>query len=523
MRFSFTVLALAALTGAAFGQFQFRDVDSKSLELSQNGSPVFVFNHGVMLKEGVPADRARCCYLHPVYAPNGVVITDDFPRDHYHHRGISWMWPVVTVDGNTYSLWDIKGIVAKFEKWDQKEAAADRAVLAFTDGWYIGDRKVVEENIEIIAHPVIAGRRDLDFTLRFRAMTDNVSIAGTPDIGKGYGGFNIRFAPRTGTLIDTAAQRNAPDSDLKPNDWAELTGDFEGNLAGARITVDKSNPNSPYGWCLRHYGFLGADFPGLKSYALPTAQPLVLKFRVSLVGADVSRAPRKKILVYTRNYTPDGKGFVHDNIQDSVNAIKKMGAENGFGVDATDDPVFFTDATLKQYKAIVFSNSNNMAFNSDAQREAFKRYLQAGGGFVGIHSASGSERQWPYFWTILGGSFLYHPKLQPFEVRVTDPNHPATKGLPATFQWEDECYHLAYMNPNLHALLVTDPTKLDDPQRAKRPFELVGTALPLAWTLNEDGGREFYTSLGHKKEHYQNPILYQHILGGILWAMGERN
>ena len=522
MKFSLTVLALAVLPGAAFGQFQFRDVNSKSLELSQDHSPVFVFNYGTMLKAGVPADRARCCYLHPVYAPTGAVITDDFPDDHHHHRGISWMWLVVIVDGKTCDLWTIKGILARFEKWDLKEAGSDRAVLAFTDGWYVGDRKVVEENIAIVAHAAAGGRRDLDFTLRLRASGANVSIAGTPDLGKGYGGFNIRFAPRTGTVIDTAGGANVADSDLKPNAWAELRGDFAGKPAATRIIVDASNPQSPYGWCLRQYGFLGVDFPGLRPYTLPAGQPLVLKFRVSLSAGDASRVAAKKVLVYTRNHTPDGKGYVHDNIQDSVNAIRKMGAENGFSVDATDDPVFFTDATLQQYQAVVFANSNDEAFAGDAGRQAFRRYIEAGHGFIGIHSAAGSERSWPYYWSILGGSFLYHPKLQRFLVRVADPGHPATRELPATFEWEDECYHLQYLNPNLHALLVTDPAKLDDPRRARDPFGLVGTALPLAWTLNEDGGREFYTSLGHQKEHYQNPILYRHILGGILWAMGER-
>ena len=97
---------------------------------------------------------------------------------------------------------------------------------------------------------------------------------------------------------------------------------------------------------------------------------------------------------------------------------------------------------------------------------------------MGIHSAPGSERTWPYFWSVLGDEFSYHPKLQPFTVRVTDPNHPSAKGLPATFPWEDECYHLEYLNPDLHALLVTDPSKLDDPQTAKHPWELVGNSLP---------------------------------------------
>ena len=94
--------------------------------------------------------------------------------------------------------------------------------------------------------------------------------------------------------------------------------------------------------------------------------------------------------------------------------------------------------------------------------------------------------------------------------------------MSATFEWEDECYFLEFMNPDLHPLVVTDPSKLDDPGRAKYPRGLVGDAMPLAWTLQQDGSRQFYTALGHKKQDYSNPILYNHILGGILWAMGEK-
>jgi type 1 glutamine amidotransferase len=517
----YCLLALLAAATAASGQFRFRELNDKSLELSENGAPVFVYNYGMMLKPGVNADRTRCCYLHPVYAPNGVIITDDFPEDHPHHRGINWTWPVVTVDGKTYDLWTIRGILAHFEKWNRKDAGKDSAVLGFTDGWYIGDRKVVEEEIEITAHPASGDRRDLDFTVRLRAVAGNVSIRGTDEGNKGYGGFNIRFAPRTGTRIDTATLADSPDSDLKPNAWAELTGTFGDKRAGARITIDPANPGSPNGWCLRHYGFLGVDYPGMQEARLNPGQPLTLKFRVSLSGGSVE-AHRDSILVYTRNYTRDGKGYVHDNIADSVAAIRKMGAENGFNVDVTDDPNFFTEAKLMQYKALVFSNSNNEAFSSQRQRDAFKKYIESGGGFVGIHSASGSEREWPYFWEVLGGKFLYHPKLQPFTVRVVDHDHPATKSMPASFQWEDECYHIEYLNPDLHPLLVTDPAKLDDPQRKKHPFSLVGDAMPLSWYQQYDGGREFYCALGHKKEHYQNPILYNHILNGILWAMGEK-
>jgi len=516
----FSLLALAVAPVVAVGQFQFHDLNSKSVELTEDGSPVFVYNYGTMLKEGTAPDRARCCYLHPVYAPNGVVVTDDFPKDHPHHRGISWMWPVVVVDGKTYDLWTIKGILDRFEKWERKEAGKAKAVLAFQDGWYVGDRKVVQENVEIIAHSIVEGRRDLDITITLHSAGAEVAIGGTHEHDKGYGGgLEIRFAPRAETKIRTAAQEDAPDSDRVPAAWAELTGNFGGKMATTRVTEDPSNPGAPNGWCLRHYGFLGVEYPGLELRRLDSQVPLTMKFRVSLSGSSSSAGlTEKHILVYTRN----GKGYVHDNIQSSVEAIKKMGAENGFAVDVTDDPLFFADSTLKQYKALVFANTNNEAYLNDSQRNAFKHYIESGGGFVGIHSASGSERDWPYFWSVLGGKFVRHPHQQVFLVRVKDANFPATRKLPATFEWKDECYLLDHLNPDIHVLLVTDRTKLDDPDKAKHPDEGFGDSLPLSWYHDFDGGREYYLALGHNKADYSNPLLYNQILGGILWAMGGK-
>jgi len=232
---------------------------------------------------------------------------------------------------------------------------------------------------------------------------------------------------------------------------------------------------------------------------------------------------QKKVLVYTRNYTPDGKGYVHDNIKASIEAIRKMGRENGFAVDVSDDPKVFTDENLKQYKALVFSNSNNEAFENDAQRAAFQRYIRAGGGFVGIHSASGSERKWDYYCSVLGARFKRHPKQQPFTVRVVDPRHPATCDLPATFTWgPDECYYHDNFNKDIKPLLVVDPSTLNDPQKGIYPGNRFGDAMPIAWYHTFDGGREFYTALGHNIAQYKDPILTKHILGGILWAMGEK-
>jgi len=108
------------------------------------------------------------------------------------------------------------------------------------------------------------------------------------------------------------------------------------------------------------------------------------------------------------------------------------------------------------------------------------------------------------------------------DVRVVDAAFPATRGLPATFEWTDECYYTDHINPDIHPLLVTDPARLDDPQKAEYPGDRFGDALPLAWYHNFDGGREFYLALGHNKQDYANPTLVHLIQGGILWTMGRK-
>jgi len=245
-----------------------------------------------------------------------------------------------------------------------------------------------------------------------------------------------------------------------------------------------------------------------------SVRPMLASF---LLATAVASAADPKVLVYTKN----GKGYVHDNIATSVDALRRMGAEAGFEVTHSEDPAVFTPANLRQYRVIVFSNSNNEAFDTDGQRAAFVEFVRNGGGFVGIHSASGSERKSAEFASIVGGRFVRHPKLQKFTIRVKDRNHPATRHLPAEFEWEDECYYTDNNNPDIKPLLVVDPKRLDDPKLDEYPGNRFGDAAPLAWWNTIGKGRSFYTALGHKKEHYSDPLLYKQILGGILWAMGK--
>jgi type 1 glutamine amidotransferase len=234
------------------------------------------------------------------------------------------------------------------------------------------------------------------------------------------------------------------------------------------------------------------------------------------LGCTSGTRSEKRMLVYTRN----GEGYVHDNIENSVKALQKLGTENDILVDVSDDPAVFKQQNLEQYSCIVFSNTNNDVFDTDSQKVAFMRYIQAGGGFVGIHSACGTERNWPWFIRLLGGTFEVHAVYQEFYVDIVDPGHPSTRHLPDPWLREDECYFLKDMNPDIHVLIRHDLSTIED-ERKEFFVEEYGMDFPGAWYHEFEGGRSWFTSYGHKKEDYDDPLFMDHILGGIIYAMGD--
>lgn len=252
----------------------------------------------------------------------------------------------------------------------------------------------------------------------------------------------------------------------------------------------------------------------------PTARTLLalLLFAIWLAGAR-SEAADQCILVYQRN----GKGFVHDNLAASAQALREVAAELKIACDVSTNAAVFSDDNLRRYHAIVFANSNNEAFESDAQRHAFQRYLQGGGAFMGIHSSTGSERQWPWFQQLQGAKFLRHPPLQKFAIRVSEPRHPSTAHLPAEWLWTDECYFFTNVNPNVRVLLALDPATLRDPKLSSEPGQQVRGQHALAWCHESEGGRRFYTSLGHKIEHYSDPQYRKHLRGALEWLLAAND
>lgn len=223
----------------------------------------------------------------------------------------------------------------------------------------------------------------------------------------------------------------------------------------------------------------------------------------------------KRVLIYTKN----GEGYVHDNIAASVAALEKICAEEGILTDVSDQPSVFTNENLAQYDAIVFSNTNNKGFDNQAQKKAFQEYIRSGGGFAAIHSANATARDWPWYWAMVGGKFIRHAPHQEFDVLVTDPNHPSTAHLPARWTIKDECYYSFQLNPDIHVLLSADMTTVEDKGKDEYPGETFGQQFPLCWCHQFEGGRQWYTALGHDPWFYEDPLFVEHLKGGLLWIM----
>lgn len=239
---------------------------------------------------------------------------------------------------------------------------------------------------------------------------------------------------------------------------------------------------------------------------------------IGLAALGLSAPAADRVLIFNKN----GKGFVHDNIAAATKALQEITAAAGIESEVSVDPTVFTDDHLKRFKAVVFNNTNNETVDTDDQKAAFQRYIRGGGGFVGIHSATGSERKWPWYWDLIGGSFLWHTPRQDFTIKVLDPAHPSTAFLTSpTWAWkDDEFYFMKSVPDGRHILLAGDLDSLK--QKGNKPEVLAAgpNPYPLAWCRTFDGGRTWYTALGHKPEHYSDPAFRQHLLGGIQWAMG---
>lgn len=277
--FSIWVLGYFSIASAA--PFRFADVNDKSLGLWEGERPVLVYNHGVISSTNAPADRARSSYVHPIYGLDGEVLTDDFPKDHYHHRGLFWSWPHVKIGEQEVDLWMLKGIRHQFDRWIKRETGKTDAVLGVQNGWFVGDRRVVDEQVWLRVLPATPEGQAIDVELVWTPVNEPITLRGAE--GKSYGGLTLRFAPREGQPVITVPDgKTKEDLHITRLPWADLSAKFAGATApsGAAIFIPPTHPNYPPEWLTRHYGVLCVGWPGVKEQTFPPGKPIQVQYRV---------------------------------------------------------------------------------------------------------------------------------------------------------------------------------------------------------------------------------------------------
>ena len=229
-------------------------------------------------------------------------------------------------------------------------------------------------------------------------------------------------------------------------------------------------------------------------------------------GSPTTKTCQGRLLVFTKT-----GAFHHASIPDAKLALQRLAADHNFAVDFTEDSSVFTSANLAHYNALVFLLTTGDILDN-SQQAAFERYIESGGGYVGVHSASDTGYNWPWYGGLVGAYFDRvhgHSKVVQATVHVVDRTQPSTSMLPALWMRTDEWYNFA-SNPSgrVHVLLTID----------ERTYKggVMGPNHPIAWYHDYDGGRAWYTAMGHTSESYFEPLFLAHLWGGITYAVGQQ-
>jgi cytochrome c len=238
---------------------------------------------------------------------------------------------------------------------------------------------------------------------------------------------------------------------------------------------------------------------------------ILLTSTAAALGQSQSPAADFSVLVFSRTLM-----FRHASITNGIAAIKRLGDENHFRVDATEDANWFTSANLARYKLVVFLSTSGDILNED-QQAAFKSFIEQGGGLAAIHAAVAgdvaTEGGWPWYGEALCARFTNHSAIVQATVDVEDRTHPSTKALPEHWVRADEWYNFM-TSPRGQARILAS---LDE-----TPYQggTMGKDHPVAWCKQMGKGRIWYTALGHTEASFTEPLFLKHLLGGIQAAAG---
>ncbi|WP_342113133.1 ThuA domain-containing protein [Pseudoduganella sp. OTU4001] len=231
---------------------------------------------------------------------------------------------------------------------------------------------------------------------------------------------------------------------------------------------------------------------------------------LALAGA-CAQAAQFKVLVFSRT-----AGWHHDAIPAGVAALQELGKLHDFTVFWTEDPNrAFNDAELPKYQAVVFLLTSGDVLDPQ-QQAAFERYIRAGGGFVGVHSAADTEYGWPWYTRLVGHMFDHHPAIQSAVLKVEDTGFPGMERFAPRNLVTEEWYAFKPASGKLHYLLTVDESTYQPGPQGMGAFH------PVSWYHHFNNGRAFYTGLGHLPATYADPVFRHHLYGGIYWAATGR-
>jgi len=218
------------------------------------------------------------------------------------------------------------------------------------------------------------------------------------------------------------------------------------------------------------------------------------------------------ILVFTRT-----EGFRHGSISDGVDMVEALATELGASVVETGDTDLFTAEGLAPFDVVVWLSTTGDVLDAPEQY-AFEAYIQAGGGYVGIHAAADCEYGWPWYGQLLGNGawFNEHPAIQTATL-VREGGGPPDPGFPAgETSFEDEWYNFqANPRPAVQVLMTLDESSYNPGNGA------MGADHPITWAHAFDGGRALYTGLGHRSQTFDDEFFRAQIRNALLWTSGQ--
>jgi type 1 glutamine amidotransferase len=240
---------------------------------------------------------------------------------------------------------------------------------------------------------------------------------------------------------------------------------------------------------------------------------------ISLALSAANAQTKPKILVFTKT-----QGYDHGTRTVADSLIRALGVKNGFDVDtANDTGTYFKDAKLKTYSAVCFINVTGTIFN-DSTKAAFQRYIEAGGGFVGMHACVDCEYGWHWYHELAGAYFAnHHFGIAPAKLAVLSRANPATSWITKdTISRSDEWYFFTPQtyDSTVNPAIIPGLTVLINLVESSIPSSTENKFHPMCWCRQFDGGRTWYCGYGHSPDYFRDTVVQKTLLGGILWASG---